>query len=196
MTIYIALLRGINVGGKNKIKMAELKKMLEGLGLIRVQTYIQSGNVLFESEEMVDELQIRLEEEIEATFGFSVRVILRTSDELNRIVANNPFSDEEVAAAEALSNKECLYVAMLQDEPTPEGRERLGAYQNDHDKFCIEGKEVYLLFDHGAGNSKLANSLHKLGVPATVRNWKTMNKLISLVDAGKLEREAIGENDS
>lgn len=184
MTIYIALLRGINVGGNNKIKMAELKKMFESLSLSRVQTYIQSGNVLFQSEEMEEViLRTKIEEGIEATFGFSVSVILRTSDELNRIVANNPFSDEEVAAAEALSDKECLYVAMLQDEPTQEGVERLAAYQNDHDRYYIEGKEVYLLFDLSIRNSKLANNLHRLGVPVTIRNWKTMNKLISLAGA-------------
>lgn len=183
MTIYIALLRGINVGGKNKIKMAELKMMFEGLGLSRVQTYIQSGNVLFESEEKEEVLRTRIEEGIEATFGFPVSVILRTADELNRIVVNNPFSEEEIAKAEAGSDKECMYVAMLQDEPTQGGVERLAAYQNDHEKFLIKGKEVYLLFDQGAGNSKLANNLHKLGVPATVRNWKTMNKLITLASA-------------
>lgn len=181
MTIYIALLRGINVGGKNMIKMAELKKMFEGLGLHRVQTYIQSGNVLFESEENDIVLRKRIEEEITAVFGLSIIVVLRTAEELKKIVADNPFSDEEISAVEALSDKECLYVAMLLEEPTSEGIKSLGTYQNGGDTFRIEGREVYLLFDHSIRNSKLANNLHRLGVPATVRNWKTVNKLIALI---------------
>lgn len=182
--VYIALLRGINVGGKNKIKMVELKMMFEGLGLSRVQTYIQSGNVLFESEEMEEViLRMKIEEGIEATFGFPVSVILRTSEEWRNIIDNNPFSEEEMLKAEARSDKECMYVAMLQDEPTQGGVERLAAYQNEHDRYCIEGKEVYQLFDQSIRDSKLASNLHRLGVPVTVRNWKTMNKLLSLAGA-------------
>lgn len=181
MAIYIALLRGINVGGKNMIKMAELKKMFEDLGLHRVQTYIQSGNVLFESEENDNVLRKRIEEEITVVFGLSIIVVLRTAEELKKIVADNPFSNEEVAAAVALSDKECLYVAMLLEEPTLEGIETLGTYQNGSDKFRMEGRDAYLLLDHSVRNSKLVNNLHRLGGPATVRNWKTVNKLIALI---------------
>ncbi|MGM1048034.1 MAG: DUF1697 domain-containing protein [Bacillota bacterium] len=183
MAIYIALLRGINVGGKNMIKMAELKKMCEALGLNRVQTYIQSGNVLFESTEEESTLRKIIENEIEAVFGFSVNVIIRTSEELKKIVADNPFSEEEVAAAEASSVGECLYVSLLQEEPSSEGIERLRVYQSDNEEFRINGREVFLLFGHSVRNSKLANNLHKLNVPATVRNWKTINKLVTLASA-------------
>lgn len=181
--VYIALLRGINVGGNNKIMMAELKKMLEALGLSQVQTYIQSGNVLFKSEEKEGVLQRKIEVGIEEAFGFPVSVIMRTAEELRSIVVNNPFSEEEMAEAKDRSDKECMYVAMLQDEPTLEGVERLATYQSDHDRYYIEGKEVYLLFDMSVRDSKLANNLHRLGVPVTVRNWKTMNKLVSLAAA-------------
>ncbi len=163
------------------IKMAELKKVFEGLGLNSVQTYIQSGNVLFRSDEKIGDLRTLIESGIEEGFGFKVDVILRTAAELREIVAGNPFSQEEIDAVEALSDKECMYVGMLQDKPALEGIERLSAYQNDHDKYVIKGAEIYLLFDQSVRNSKLANSLHKLGVPVTVRNWKTMNKLVALV---------------
>jgi uncharacterized protein (DUF1697 family) len=191
MTIYIALLRGINVGGKNIIKMAELKRMFEAMGMGQVQTYIQSGNVLFESEEAEEPLRKRIEREIEAAFGFSVIVILRTAEELKRIAANCPFSKEEVSEAEASSEGESLYVSFLLEEPSREGMERLSAFESESDKYRIEGREIFLLFRHSIRNSKLANNLQKLNVPATVRNWKTINKLVALVAlfcSGLLER--------
>lgn len=183
MTIYIALLRGINVGGKNKIKMSELKSTLEAMGLNRVQTYIQSGNVLFESEEEEEPLRKRMEQAIEAAFGLAITVVLRSSDELKRIAKNCPFSAEEVSGAEASSEGEALYVSFLLKEPSLEGIERLGAVKSEGDKYQIEGRDVFLLFHQSIRKSKLANKLEKLDVPATVRNWKTINKLVALASA-------------
>jgi uncharacterized protein (DUF1697 family) len=91
MNLYIALLRGINVGGKNRIKMADLKHMFESLGLSRVETYIQSGNVLFESNKEEDILQREIEHEFATIFGFSVVVVLRTVTELGKIIRDCPF---------------------------------------------------------------------------------------------------------
>lgn len=180
MNIYIALLRGINVGGKNIIKMKDLKQMSENLGLCEVQTYIQSGNVLFKSDEEEETLRKKIEKEIEATFGFSVTVVLRTAAELEWITLNCPFSKEEVAEAEASSEAECLYVSLLTQEPSKEKIEGLNAYRSESDDYRILGREVFLLFRHSIRNSKLANNLHKLDVPSTVRNWKTINKLFLL----------------
>ncbi|BAU27740.1 uncharacterized protein (DUF1697 family) [Aneurinibacillus soli] len=183
MTIYIALLRGINVGGKNIIKMAELKRTFEAMNLSRVQTYIQSGNVLFESEEEKESLRRRIEHEIEVAFGFAVTVVLRTAEELKRIVANCPFSEEEVSEAKASSEGESLYVSFLLEESSKEGIERLGAFKSNGEEYRIVGREVFLLFSHSIRNSKLANNLQKLDVPATMRNWKTTNKLVALASA-------------
>lgn len=180
MTIYIALLRGINVGGKNVIRMAELKRVFEAIGLHEVQTYIQSGNVLFKSNEGEEFLRKKIEHEIEAVFGFPVTVVLRTSSELEQLILNCPFSDEEVAEAEASSEAECQYVALLTHAPLQEKIVSLNAYRSESDQYRIIGREVYLLFRHSIRNSKLANNLFKLGVPATVRNWKTINKLTGL----------------
>ncbi|KIL35101.1 cytoplasmic protein [Cohnella kolymensis] len=180
MAIYFALLRGINVGGKNIIKMAELKRMFEAMGLSRVQTYIQSGNVLFESNDEEERLRERIEHEIQAVFGFPVKVILRTAEELKRIAASCPFSEQEVAEAEAFSEGEKLYVGLLLEKPSSEGIERLKPYQSVNDQYRVVGKEVFLLFRDSVRNSKLAANLEKLGVPVTVRNWKTMNKLVAL----------------
>lgn len=185
-TVYIALLRGINVGGKNMIKMADLKHTFEALSLGRVQTYIQSGNVLFESDEEEKTLRNRIEREIEAVFGFSVTVVLRTAAELKQVIGNCPFSKEAVAEAEALSKVESLYVSFLIEEPSQERIERLNAYRSENDECRIIGREVYLLFRNSIRNSKLANNLEKLNVPATVRNWKTINKLAVLAEAMKV----------
>lgn len=180
MTIYIALLRGINVGGHNKIKMADLRKMLEGMGLARVQTYIQSGNVLFESADSKETLQVQMEQGIQEAFGFPITVILRTSQEIEGIVRRCPFSEETIRAAEAASEFESLYVAMLPEAPTPDDVERLRLYVNDKETFEAIGEEIYLLFKESVRNSKLAAQMAKFGVPMTMRNWKTMNKLVEL----------------
>jgi uncharacterized protein (DUF1697 family) len=169
MTIYIALLRGINVGGKNIIKMAELKKVFEEIGLCDVKTYIQSGNVLFKSNEDEESLRKKIEREIEESFGFSVSVILRSAAELEQIILNCPFSKEE-----------SLYVSLLTHAPSKENIERLNVYRSESEEYKIVGREVFLLFRNSIRNSKLANNLQKLDVPATVRNWNTINKLDNL----------------
>lgn len=182
-TVYIALLRGINVGGKNMIKMVDLKRTFEALGLGRVQTYIQSGNVLFDSDESEKTLRNRIEGEIESVFGFSGTVVLRTAAELKQIIGNCPFSEEAISEAETLSKVESLYVSLLTEEPLQERIERLNAYRSENDEYRVIGREVYLLFRNSIRNSKLANNLDKLNVPATVRNWKTINKLVVLAEA-------------
>ncbi len=181
--IYIALLRGINVGGHNKIRMAELKQALEKIGLDRVQTYIQSGNVLFVSKKEEGPLRQQIEEQIRAVFGISIHVVLRTKAELERIIAHCPFSETTIAEAKASSAGESLYVSLLLETPPKERIERLAASGNGDDEYRIEGRDVYLLFRHSIRNAKLAGNVEKLGVPATVRNWNTINKLAAMAEA-------------
>lgn len=178
--VYIALLRGINVGGKNIIKMAELKRVFETMGLLEVQTYIQSGNVLFKSEEDGESLRKKIEHEIETVFGFSVIVVLRTLEALEWISLNCPFSEEEIVRADSISDAESLYISLLTQEPLKEKTELLNKYINENDKYHIVERDVFLLFGRSVRNSKLATNLTKLDVPGTVRNWKTINKLVQL----------------
>lgn len=180
MTIYIALLRGINVGGKNIIKMADLRSVLETMGLKEVQTYIQSGNVLFKSDQEEESLRLMIGQGIEAAFGFFVQVILRKAEDLEWIITNCPFSAEKIKEAEASSEGECLYVSLMMHAPTHEKIECLKTYKIDSDEYKVDGREVFLLFKNSIRNSKLVSNLHKLDVPATVRNWKTINKLYAL----------------
>lgn len=182
MTVYIALLRGINVGGKNIIKMADLRQMFASLGMQCVRTYIQSGNVLFESDEEETALRQKVENEIKNVFGLTVPVVLRTAEEMNWIANKCPFSEKEILEAESTCEGESLYVAMLAEQPSQEGIERLQVYNTDKEKFRVSGRDVFLLFHQSIRNSKLANNLGKLEVTATVRNWKTVNKLVALTE--------------
>jgi uncharacterized protein (DUF1697 family) len=177
MSIYIALLRGINVSGQRLIKMGDLKRVFESLGLRRVQTYIQSGNVLFESDEAEAPLRQRIEQEIEAVFGFAVPVVLRTAGELAQILAGCPWAAGD------------RYVALLAEAPSQAGIDRLLAYKSEIDEFRIAGREVYLLLRQGAGRTKLTNNLleQKLGVAATTRNWQTLQKLAAMGKAMMVE---------
>ncbi|MGI8315752.1 DUF1697 domain-containing protein [Halobacillus mangrovi] len=183
MAKYIAFLRGINVGGHNKLKMAELRSALEKLGLENVNTYIQSGNVLFESNESQDRLQVQIHSKIEKGFGISSPVIMRTKEELQEIIRECPFSEQEIKEADASSKGECLHVAMLSQAPSQTEIDNYLTYSNEKEKGVVKGKNVYLLFYNSIRNSKLGTHLDKLGQAATVRNWKTLNKLLTMTEA-------------
>ena len=179
--IYIALLRSINVGGKNIIKMAELKTVFENLGFRNVQTYIQSGNVLFTSDREDDQqLRAEIEATIGNTFGFPVAVILRTLDELVTIISDCPFTEKEIAEAMIASEGEILYVSFFAGDPSPKDIEKLAKYKSGEDKYKIIGQNIYLLFCKSIRNSKLAGSLQKTDVSSTLRNFKTIHKLAEL----------------
>nr|WP_036717090.1 DUF1697 domain-containing protein [Paenibacillus sp. JCM 10914] len=182
MTTYIALLRGINVGGHHKIKMADLRALFNSLGYDHVQSYIQSGNVLFQSWEKKESLHEQIEEAILNEFGFSVPVILRTAGEIEEIVSSCPFPEEWILEAANASEHESLYVVMLSEPATDDRLALLQSYVNDYERIEVAGENAYLLFRDSVRHSKLAGQLHKLGEPQTMRNWKTMNKLLQLAN--------------
>jgi uncharacterized protein (DUF1697 family) len=177
MKVYIGFLRGINVGGKNKIKMADLKKTLEAAGLAKVQTYLQSGNVLFMSEEAVEPLRQRIEQEISKAVGVSPSVILRTIEELAQILETCPYE------VDALLEGETIQISVLSEDPPQQTADILSKGISDVDKFQINGREIYYLFRQSVLDSKLASNIQKLGDTATTRNWNTMNKLAELAAA-------------
>ncbi|MCZ8513037.1 DUF1697 domain-containing protein [Paenibacillus filicis] len=173
----MALLRGINVGGNQKIKMAELKKLLEAAGLSRVQTYIQSGNVLFQSEKPAEALKILIAEEIKRSFGFSIAVMLRTSSEWRSILANCPYP------ADALTEGQSIQVTFFNDAPSVQELDRLSEVRSDMDEFQLLGKELYMFFRQSILDSKLPDQLQKLKIPVTTRNWNTVLKLAAMAEA-------------
>ncbi len=172
---YIAILRGINVGVGRKVPMTDLKKLCESLGLKNVQTYIQSGNLIFElpSPERISELEARLQKAFSETFGFEIPVLIRTSEEWAASTAKNPFLKEENVEIER------LHLTCLKELPSPELLEKIKAFQYLPDRYEIIGRDVFIFCAAGYGTSKLVNSFFewKLKTSATTRNWKTVIQL-------------------
>jgi uncharacterized protein (DUF1697 family) len=175
MAVYVAFLRGINVGARNRIKMDDLRKTFLALGFVDVQTYIQSGNVLF-STTPDDEpaLHAKIEQAIAATFAIQTSVILRMPGELADIASHQPFPAEMIAEAEAAAGFECLHVALFSQPPTLKEMDRLAGLKSDGETFHLVGRNLYLFLPHGVHASKLAGGLAKLSTPVSSRNWKTM----------------------
>ncbi|MDP4090405.1 MAG: DUF1697 domain-containing protein [Bacillota bacterium] len=174
---YIALLRGINVSGQRTIKMADLRSMLEALEFKNVKTYVQSGNAAFDYEP-ADTVKLAdvIGDKIAETFGFPVKIIIRTARELEGIVKNNPFlKDTGIDTAK-------LHITFLSDDPEPDATASLEVKKEENERFLIVSREVYLYCPNGYGNTKLNNALFekKLKTAATTRNWKTVNCLHEL----------------
>ncbi len=169
---HVALLRGINVGGKAKLPMQELVAIFAAAGAGNVRTYIQSGNVVFESDapEPVVEAVTR---EIAALYGYPGRIVLRSAAELLAAYGSNPFAG--VLA-------ETLHVYFLADEPAPAAVEALDPERSPGDTFVVRGREVYLKLPQGMARTKLTNAYFdgKLKTVSTARNWTTVGKLVEL----------------
>ena len=175
------MLRGINVSGQKLIKMPELKLLYESLGFSGVVTYIQSGNVIFKTGWVAPgkDLSLKIESAIQAEFGFEVSVIIRSIDEMKKIVRINPFQDENGLVPDK------IYVTFLENEPLAERIEKISPFNFLPDKYKILGKEIYLSCSSGYGTTKLSNTFfeNRLKTRATTRNWNTINKLIELASS-------------
>ncbi|HEX6983027.1 MAG TPA: DUF1697 domain-containing protein [Balneolaceae bacterium] len=171
MSTYITLLRGINVGGHNKLPMKELVGLLEDLGFHNVKTYIQTGNIVFKSGKNAAELAESIKTEIEQNHGFAPHVLVLKLDEFKKAMASNPF-------AEAESEPKTLHLYFLDAEPKNPDLESLENIKKDNERFMLKGKTFYLHTPEGVGRSKLAARAEKaLGVAATARNWRTVDKI-------------------
>jgi uncharacterized protein (DUF1697 family) len=180
MPVYISLLRGINVGGNKQIKMAELKALYESLGLTRVQTLLQSGNVVFETTaDDADALGRQIEAAIVDHFDFESRVIVRTPAQFAEVVAASPFS------AEQLESPDKIQVMFLLAPPDPANFAALTAGYSGPEQMTIKGRELYIYFPEGVGRSKLSGNVveKKLKGVGTMRNWNTVRKLHALAAA-------------
>jgi uncharacterized protein (DUF1697 family) len=176
VTTYVALLRGINVGGRTKVGMADLRQLFADLGHADVKTYLQSGNVLFKSSNRSESrLAGEIERRIAQNLGMTVTVLVRTGDDLARVVAKNPFLGRETDFAK-------LHVTFLAEAPDRERAARLETPGGGPDEFALAGREIFLLCPNGYGKTKLNNAYieRRLGVAATTRNWNTVTKLHEL----------------
>ncbi|QBI54429.1 DUF1697 domain-containing protein [Streptomonospora litoralis] len=177
MARYAALLRGINVGGRNKVRMADLRALLAGLGHTDAATLLQSGNAAFTSAEAdpVD-LGAAIERAIDAELGLSVAVMVRSAADLERVVAEVPFAVRDPA--------KCA-VAFLNTAVDRERLARLDTAAYAPEELVAGERELYLYFPDGSGRAKLTQVLDRhLPAPATVRNWNTTTRLLELVHQG------------
>ena len=177
MKTYISILRGINVGGKNLIKMNSLLAMYEGLGFKNVKTYIQSGNVVFQSmETQTEESERLISESLLSQYLSNIPVMVREVSELKSILAQNPFINE----IEKDISK--LHITFLSKLPERQFLEIVESGSYLPDKYIINGRTIYLVCPNGYGKTKLNNNFfeNKLKVKATTRNLNTLMELVKL----------------
>ncbi|MGH8456413.1 MAG: DUF1697 domain-containing protein [Stenotrophobium sp.] len=177
MNTYIALLRGINVGGKNSLPMKDLVTHLEGMGARKIRTYIQSGNSVFQSaEKNVSRLSARLAHEIKKRHGFEPHILILGLDAIERAIAENPFSEAEADPGN-------LHLGFLASSPRKPDLGKLNSLKTESERFHLGNKVFYLHASEGVGRSRLAASAERLlGVPMTDRNWRTVCKLRELAE--------------
>jgi uncharacterized protein (DUF1697 family) len=178
MQTYIALLRGINVGGHHKLPMKALRGLLENLGLQNVQTYIQSGNVVFQSQEAdTEELASQISAAIEKHHGFEPRILILTAAEMETAVQANPFPEGE-------AEPKSLHLFFLVAIPDSPDLAALDELKNDNERFELIDRVFYLHAPDGIGRSKLVEKVGKyINVSMTARNWRTVSKIMEMVAA-------------
>lgn len=172
---YAAFLRGINVGGRTSIKMERLREVFAGLGFENVKTYIQSGNVVFETAETDDtKLAAKIEAAVEKEF-FKTPVMVRSIDEIKDAVENNPFAGEEF-------EDKLFHIVFLAEKLSDEKAAMLLSNNRESENFAVRNREVYCLLRDGVADSLLGKKYidNKLKMPATARNWRTINKILEL----------------
>jgi uncharacterized protein (DUF1697 family) len=177
MSVVISMLRGVNVGGHNKIKMDSLRALCESLKLREPQTHVQSGNIVFKADERdLARLAKRIQDAIEKKFGFRPAVILRTTSELRDTIARNPFAKRRGIEPGK------LLVTFLADEPAADACGPVREMKTDPEELHLLGREIFIYFPNGAGKSKLPwSSLDKmLKTSGTARNWNTVTKLLEI----------------
>jgi uncharacterized protein (DUF1697 family) len=174
---YLALLRGVNVGGKKKLPMKDLVDICLEAGCSNVKTFIQSGNVIFSADRQIRaQLPGRIASLITGRFGFRTPVILRTLKQLTAVVANNPFLEQG-------GSEDALHVLFLADVPNADVVAGLDPERSPGDAFLVRGQEIFLKLPNGVADSKLTNIYFdkKLGTISTGRNWRTVTKLLELM---------------
>lgn len=192
MAIYVGLLRAVNVGG-NILKMSRLRELFEELGFGGVRTYLQSGNVVFESKFSASTVVRSVEQRLAGETRLPVTVFIRTPEQLRDVLKRNPFAEpnssprrppksQRKEATSTSTGRVRLYVAFLATVPATEGVKQLMAFDAGKDRLHLAGTEVYVDFAEGAGKSKLINAvLEKLLVTrATTRNWNTVSALYEM----------------
>ena len=176
VSTHVALLRGINVGGKHKLPMENLRAMFTLAGCEAVETYIQSGNVVFKAgAALATRIPTLIASGIEERFGYRVPVLVRTLDELRDVVRANPFLD-------TVDDTKSLHVAFLRETPESDKVAQLDPDRSPPDAFRVRGREIFLRCPNGLARTRLTNDYFdsKLATTSTVRNWRTVLMLLSM----------------
>ena len=178
MATYVLLLRGINVGGNKRVKMAELKDALSAVGLDNPHTLLQSGNVVVDSNADTPALVDIVETTIESTFGFQSTVIARSAAEFRSLFAEHPFTSEQI------EDPRFAHVGFCRDKPDRDGFEALQEAHVGPEEMKLIGRELFVYYPEGSGRSKLTNSVIEkhLGTPTTSRNWNTILKIAGILE--------------
>jgi len=179
MPVIISMLRGVNVGAHNRIKMDALRSLYASLKLEDPQTYVQSGNVIFRAKEKpTPQLARKIQAAIEKTFKIKPEIILRTADDFRAALAINPFAQRK----DVEPGK--LLITFLADAPSPEAQSKLDAFKSLPEELHLLGRELYIYFPNGAGKSKLpwAQVEKFLKVPGTARNLNSVMKMLEIAD--------------
>jgi len=178
MGVMVSMLRGVNIGGHHKIPMAELRELYESLGYTGAVTLIQSGNVVFRTRER-NEAAIagRISDAIEGRWGFRPEVMLRSAAGIREVAARNPFAGRSGIEPDKLA------VMFLQQDPGDEVRRKVAAVPVDPEEVRFEGRELWIYFPNGMGQSKAPAMIGKvLRMPTTGRNWNTVLKLVRIAE--------------
>ena len=174
MPKYVAFLRAINVGG-HTVKMDYLRQLFEQMGFFNVETFIASGNVIFDStSQNTKELERNIEASLQETLGYRVATFIRTTDEVADIAHSKPFRPSDLAVKENV-----LYIAFVAETPSDEGKQKLLALTTSIDEFYVDGCEVYWLYRRKVGESDFSGALLEktLGIEATLRNSRTIQRI-------------------
>jgi uncharacterized protein (DUF1697 family) len=174
--IYVALLRGINLGGKNKLPMKGLAAMFAGAGCREVHTYIQSGNVIFQaSQDVARRVPSEIAHAIAERFGFQVPLVTRTAAEIAQVAQSNPFLQDG-------ADPDTLHVAFVAETPSAGKVDSLDKDRSPPDRFAVLGREIYLHCPNGFARTRFTTDYfdRRLGTISTVRNWRTVLKLLEL----------------
>ncbi len=177
MQTWVALLRGINVGGKSKVPMKDLKRLFEDAGCENVRTYIQSGNVVFNAtENMARQIPAAIATAVKETLGVNTWLVIRSRDEMAQIIAGNPFADLDAPPTS-------IAVAFLTQTPPDGTLTHLEEAESIPDKVILAGQDVYLYLPNGFSGSKLNPKFFTKSLAnGTTRNWRTITKLMSMME--------------
>jgi uncharacterized protein (DUF1697 family) len=180
MQTLVSFLRGINMTGHNSLKMKDLAELYKVAGFSEIETYIQSGNVIFASPENLsfENLSSKIRDKILERFGYNVAVVIRTVQELRSIVKSNPYATEETF------DKKKAAVIFLSDTPSEAGIQKLKGIDTSPDRYEISGKEIYIYCPNGFGKTRIYSNFFdkKLNVEGTARNWTTITTILDIAE--------------